>query len=70
MAIEARPALDGARLGRLTSPVLVGRERELGLLLEAAVHPPAVAVSLSGCSAAASTARLFSSSGSAWHVTV
>jgi DNA-binding CsgD family transcriptional regulator len=44
MTIEAGPAPGGAYLGRLTSPVLVGRERELELLLQAAVHPPAVAV--------------------------
>ena len=39
MAIEARPAPADAVLGRLTSPVLVGRERELGQLTHAAVHP-------------------------------
>ena len=44
MAIEVGPAPGGAQLGRLTSPVLVGRERELGLLVQAAIHPPAVAV--------------------------
>lgn len=32
------------RFARLTSPVLVGRESELGLLAEAALRPPAVAV--------------------------
>jgi hypothetical protein len=32
MAIEAWPAPADAVSGRLTSPVLVGRERELGLL--------------------------------------
>ena len=44
MAVGVRPALAGAQLGRLTSPVLVGRERELGLLLEAVAEPPAVAL--------------------------
>lgn len=33
-----------ARGGRLVSPLLVGRERELGLLLGAALRPPAVAI--------------------------
>jgi DNA-binding CsgD family transcriptional regulator len=44
MAIDVGPAPGDAQLGRLTSPVLVGREGELGLLLQAAAHPPAVAV--------------------------
>ena len=44
MAIEVGPAPGSAQLGRLTSPVLVGREQELGLLIQAAAHPPAVAV--------------------------
>jgi DNA-binding CsgD family transcriptional regulator len=44
MAIEVGPASAGAQLGRLTSPVLVGREQELGRLLQAVLRPPAVAV--------------------------
>jgi hypothetical protein len=44
MAIEVGPAPGSAQLGRLTSPVLVGRERELAPLLQAAVRVPAVAV--------------------------
>jgi DNA-binding CsgD family transcriptional regulator len=44
MAIEAGPTPGGTQSGRLTSPVVVGRQRELGLVLQAAVHPPAVAV--------------------------
>jgi DNA-binding CsgD family transcriptional regulator len=32
------------RFGRLTSPVLIGREQELQLLLDAAAAPPAVAI--------------------------
>ena len=44
MVVSVAPAPATAQLGRLTSPVLVGRERELGLLLEAAVNPPAIAV--------------------------
>ncbi len=34
--------LDRHNLGRLSSPILVGRERELELLLEASVSPPAL----------------------------
>jgi DNA-binding CsgD family transcriptional regulator/tetratricopeptide (TPR) repeat protein len=37
-------ASTSTRFGRLTSPVLVGRERELGILLEAAACSPAVVV--------------------------
>jgi hypothetical protein len=44
MAIELGPSPGSAPLGRLTSPVLVGRERELAPLLQAAVNVPAVAV--------------------------
>lgn len=38
----ARPAPGESPLARLTSPVLVGRDRELSLLVEAAANPPAV----------------------------
>ena len=38
------PSEDQASSRRLTSPILIGRERELGLLLEAASRPPAFAV--------------------------
>jgi DNA-binding NarL/FixJ family response regulator len=44
IAGERLRAPAGTPSARLTSPVLVGREQELGLLVEAALSPPAVVV--------------------------